>query len=93
MSHPLLVGGEVDTAVNGGEPSLSVSFFFLEEHLLSFIRFVMNGDWDRPCSCSRRLSSLANARPGPAADTAPPAATSSASRQHKHDISWLIAVS
>lgn len=28
MSHPLLVGGEVDTAVNGGEPSFCVSFFF-----------------------------------------------------------------
>lgn len=84
MSHPLLVEGEVDTAVNGG--SFLFFFFFSEEHLLSFIRFVMNGDWDRPCSCSWRLSSLANARPGPAADTAPPAATSSASRQHKHDI-------
>lgn len=85
MSHPLLVGAEVDTAVNGGSFLFS---FFLEEHLLSFIRFVMNGDWDRVAasSCSWRLSSLANARPGPAADTAPPAATSSASRQHKHDI-------
>lgn len=30
MSHPLLVGGEVDTDVNGGEPSFSLSLFFLK---------------------------------------------------------------
>lgn len=74
----------MDTAVNGGEPSFCVSSFF-KEHLLSFIRFVWNGDWDRLCGCSQWISSLANASAGPATHTAPPAATWSAFKQHKHD--------